>query len=114
MTCDTIKLLSELIPELGVLTTKSIGPDERDGNREPVIAKVVDESLQRQKLVLLLEEESKENRSGDDHNEKTTEYTCPSIVNAVGLANPGVDLFVSELQKMFISEEAGGSGWLRH
>jgi len=40
-TVDTIKRLTD-IPELGVLTTKSIGPAERDGNREPVYAGLCD------------------------------------------------------------------------
>jgi len=41
-TVDIIKRLADEIPEIGVLTTKSIGPSERDGNREPVYAELCD------------------------------------------------------------------------
>src|SRR3989344_3964152 len=33
-----LERLAREIPELGVLTTKSIGPVQRDGNREPILA----------------------------------------------------------------------------
>ena len=69
VTCDTIKHFAEEIPEVGVLTTKSVGPGERDGNREPVIAGL-------------------------------TEAGKDGIVNAVGLANPGCELFLDELKDL--------------
>jgi dihydroorotate dehydrogenase (NAD+) catalytic subunit len=43
VTLDTLGRLGREIPELGILTTKSIGPEPRTGNPEPVFAQV-DES----------------------------------------------------------------------
>uniref|UniRef100_A0A0G4GXF7 FAD-binding FR-type domain-containing protein n=1 Tax=Chromera velia CCMP2878 TaxID=1169474 RepID=A0A0G4GXF7_9ALVE len=42
VTLDTVKKLADTVPELGILTTKSIGPEERAGNREPVYAALED------------------------------------------------------------------------
>ncbi|MDA0840414.1 MAG: dihydroorotate dehydrogenase [Planctomycetota bacterium] len=42
VTLDTIHRLASSIPELGILTTKSIGPVSRSGNPEPVYAQVSD------------------------------------------------------------------------
>lgn len=36
-TTDTIRRIAEEIPEIGILTTKSIGPKRREGNKEPVL-----------------------------------------------------------------------------
>jgi len=36
-TLDTIERLSEEIPELGIITTKSIGPEKRYGNEAPIL-----------------------------------------------------------------------------
>ncbi len=36
---NCLKRIAENIPEVGILTTKSIGPEVREGNREPIIAK---------------------------------------------------------------------------
>jgi dihydroorotate dehydrogenase subfamily 1 len=33
-----LEKLAKEIPELGILTTKSIGPEQREGNREPILA----------------------------------------------------------------------------
>lgn len=33
--------MAEEIPELGILTTKSIGPQEREGNREPILTQYI-------------------------------------------------------------------------
>merc|ERR1719171_1464777 len=74
VTLDTVKLLAEKIPQLGVLTTKSIGPEERTGNREPVYADIIQTS----------------NKERGDQ---------PAWVNAVGLAGPGCDEFLKELEK---------------
>lgn len=46
VTPETLKLFSEKIPELGVLTTKSIGPVPKEGNVEPVFAEVSPGSYQ--------------------------------------------------------------------
>merc|ERR1719159_658289 len=73
VTLDTVKLLAEKIPQLGVLTTKSIGPEERTGNREPVYADIT---------------QTKNVERGDQ----------PAWVNAVGLAGPGCDEFLKELE----------------
>lgn len=40
VTLDTVARLARDIPELGILTTKSIGPEPRTGNPEPVFAQV--------------------------------------------------------------------------
>eukprot|EP00760_Papus_ankaliazontas_P027788 PhM_4_TR3445/c0_g2_i1/m.21915 len=40
VTYDTCLHLATTIPELGIITTKSIGPEVRDGNREPVYCQV--------------------------------------------------------------------------
>eukprot|EP00002_Diphylleia_rotans_P028964 TRINITY_DN585_c0_g2_i16.p1 TRINITY_DN585_c0_g2~~TRINITY_DN585_c0_g2_i16.p1 ORF type:complete len:354 (+),score=82.26 TRINITY_DN585_c0_g2_i16:49-1110(+) len=40
VTLDTLQLLAEKVPGLGILTTKSIGPVPRSGNREPVYAQL--------------------------------------------------------------------------
>ena len=39
VTCSTniIRRFFELVPEVGVLTTKSIGPEPREGYREPIL-----------------------------------------------------------------------------
>ena len=37
-----VKIAKE-IPEIGILTTKSIGPERREGNREPILAQYYDE-----------------------------------------------------------------------
>jgi len=59
------------IPEVGILTTKSIGPEPRSGNREPI--------------------------AGEPY---------PfSIINAVGLANPGVEEFAKKISKIEIPED---------
>ena len=34
----TLEKIANEIPEIGILTTKSIGPEPREGNREPIIA----------------------------------------------------------------------------
>ncbi len=36
---NCLKRVAEEIPEIGILTTKSIGPEVRAGNREPILAK---------------------------------------------------------------------------
>ena len=33
-----LEKIANEIPEIGILTTKSIGPEPREGNREPIIA----------------------------------------------------------------------------
>lgn len=35
---STLEKIANEIPEIGILTTKSIGPEPREGNREPIIA----------------------------------------------------------------------------
>jgi len=66
-TTDVIRLFSQEIPQLGILTTKSIGTTPREGNREPVLSQVDERSL----------------------------------INAVGLANPGVNEFKEELKEIY-------------
>lgn len=66
------KIMKE-IPEIGILTTKSIGLEPQKGNPEPIIA-------QYNKFPL-------------------------SFVNAVGLANPGVDDFKKSLSKIRIPND---------
>jgi dihydroorotate dehydrogenase subfamily 1 len=61
-TPDIIWRISKEIAEIGVITTKSIGLAERDGNKEPIVSCV-----------------------------------GGSMVNAVGLSNPGVDSFLAEV-----------------
>merc|ERR1719498_880996 len=73
VTLDTVKLLAEKVPQLGVLTTKSIGPEERTGNREPVYVDLTQ-------------------TQNADRGEQ------PAWANAVGLAGPGCDLFLKELE----------------
>ena len=68
---QTIKLLVKEIPELGIITTKSIGPEPRLGNKEPIIA----------------------------------QYTPNSFINAVGLANPGVDAFAEKIKDLNLSPD---------
>lgn len=60
---SVIEKIAKEIPEIGILTTKSIGLELREGNKEPIIAK----------------------------------YAPFSFINAVGLANPGVEEFAKKL-----------------
>ncbi|MEM2974458.1 MAG: tRNA-dihydrouridine synthase, partial [Candidatus Micrarchaeia archaeon] len=41
-TTDSILRIARDIPEIGILTTKSVGPAEKEGNREPILASVGD------------------------------------------------------------------------
>lgn len=66
-TPDVIAKLAEAADGVGVITTKSIGISERDGNREPIIAGV-----------------------------------GGSLLNAVGLSNPGADAFADELNSLAV------------
>jgi len=59
------------IPEIGIITTKSISLTPKEGNREPIIAK----------------------------------YAPRSFINAVGLANPGVDEFIAKISKINIPKD---------
>ncbi len=64
---DVIRFFAEEIPEIGILTTKSIGIIPRKGYREPVLSQA----------------------------------DKASLVNAVGLANPGADEFSKELKEIY-------------
>ena len=57
-----LERIAKEIEEIGILTTKSIGIERREGNREPIIG----------------------------------QPSPFSIINAVGLANPGAEEFVKE------------------
>jgi|UniRef100_A0A7S4FPJ9 dihydroorotate dehydrogenase (NAD+) catalytic subunit len=74
VTCDTIRLFAEHVPQCGVITTKSIGVGVREGNREPVIAGL---------------------------GSTVSTATSDGIVNAVGLANPGAPEFLKELKPLY-------------
>ncbi|MBW2971822.1 hypothetical protein KY359_02185 [Candidatus Woesearchaeota archaeon] len=67
-TLETILLYSRLIPEIGVFTTKSIGPAPKPGNHAPIYCAA----------------------DADDYGELARS-------NAVGLANPGYEVFEEEL-----------------
>ena len=71
VTLDTIERIARSIPQLGILTTKSIGPEPRPGNPEPVYAQV----------------------------------DGRTFVNAVGLANPGTEMFAAELERLRLPED---------
>jgi len=60
--------IAQEIPEIGVITTKSIGLKERLGNKEPII----------------------------------TQYAPSCFMNAVGLTNPGAEMFSQQLKKTHI------------
>lgn len=66
-TPDIIARLAEAVDGVGVITTKSIGILERDGNREPIIAGI-----------------------------------GGSLLNAVGLSNPGASAFAEELNSLSV------------
>lgn len=65
-TPDIIQRIAESVDDVAVITTKSIGLDEREGYREPIIATVGD-----------------------------------SMVNAVGLSNPGLASHVEEISPVY-------------
>ena len=67
---SVLEKIANEVPEVGILTTKSIGLKRRKGNREPIIA----------------------------------QYNSGSFVNAVGLTNPGADVFAEKLSKISIPE----------
>jgi dihydroorotate dehydrogenase (NAD+) catalytic subunit len=75
VTLDTLQLLAEKVPQLGVLTTKSIGPAERTGNREPVYVDL----------------------TGTTNTDREGQ---PAWANAVGLAGPGCEYFAEELASL--------------
>ena len=66
-----LKRIGNEIPELGILTTKSIGPEPRSGNKEPIIG----------------------------------EPYPFSIINAVGLTNPGAKEFAKKISEVKIPED---------
>ena len=66
-----IERIAKEIPEIGILTTKSIGPELRKGYKEPIIAQV----------------------------------SPLSFINAVGLANPGVEEFRKRISKIKIPKD---------
>lgn len=66
----TLEKIVQEIPEIGILTTKSIGLTPREGNIEPIIA----------------------------------QYSPFSFINAVGLANPGVEEFAKRIAKIKIPD----------
>ena len=69
---STLERIAKLIPELGVLTTKTITLEPLEGNREPILAKIyLSESLPNFSL---------------------------GFVNAVGLENPGAEEFARMLK----------------
>ena len=41
-TADSILRIAQEIPEIGILTTKSVGPVEKEGNKEPILASLGD------------------------------------------------------------------------
>ncbi|MFH1036575.1 MAG: dihydroorotate dehydrogenase, partial [Patescibacteria group bacterium] len=65
---SVLEKIAKEIPEIGILTTKSIGPEPKSGNREPIIA----------------------------------QFSPFSFINAVGLTNPGADVFAEKLSKIKI------------
>lgn len=67
---SVLEKIANEIPEIGILTTKCIGLEKREGNREPIIA----------------------------------QYNSLSFVNAVGLTNPGAEVFAEKLSKISIPE----------
>ncbi|MBU2561468.1 MAG: hypothetical protein KKD17_04160 [Nanoarchaeota archaeon] len=67
-TLETILLYSRLIPEIGIFTTKSIGPRPNQGNPAPIYCAA-----------------------------DPAKYGDSARSNAVGLANPGYEVFESEL-----------------
>jgi len=67
---SVLEKIAREIPEIGILTTKSIGLEPREGNKEPIIA----------------------------------EYAPFSFINAVGLANPGVEKFAKKISGIKIPE----------
>ena len=42
---SVLKKIADEIPEIGILTTKSIGPKPREGNREPIFAQYAPDSF---------------------------------------------------------------------
>jgi dihydroorotate dehydrogenase (NAD+) catalytic subunit len=66
-----LEKIANEIPEIGILTTKSIGIEPRSGNREPIIAQP---------------------------------YPF-SIINAVGLTNPGVEEIAKKISVMKIPKD---------
>jgi dihydroorotate dehydrogenase subfamily 1 len=68
-TLETIELYSRIIPDIGIFTTKSIGPVPNPGNNAPIYC--------------------------------SDPAVCPEARrNAVGLANPGKEYFLHELQAL--------------
>jgi len=65
-TPDIILRMAESVEDVGVITTKSIGLDERDGYKEPIVASV-----------------------------------GGSMVNAVGLSNPGMASYLDEISSVY-------------
>lgn len=63
-----VEKIANEIPEVGVITTKSIGLGARDGNREPIF----------------------------------TQYAPGCFMNAVGLTNPGAEIFARQLSEIKI------------
>lgn len=76
---STIERLAKKIPELGIITTKTITLEGCEGNKEPIIAKIY------------------------------LSYDYPNLplgfVNAVGLENPGLEKFVEMIKKVNIPKD---------
>jgi len=70
---STIERIAHSIPQIGILTTKSIRITPKDGNREPVFARYQEEPN--------------------------------SFVNAVGLTNPGAEVFAKRLKEITIPKD---------
>ena len=68
---SVLEKVANEIPEIGILTTKSIGTEHREGNGEPIIA----------------------------------HYSPFSFINAVGLANPGAEVFKRKLSKIRVPDD---------
>jgi len=68
---EVLEKIGNEIPEIGILTTKSVGPEPRAGYKEPILA----------------------------------EYAPNSLINAVGLTNPGVDEYIKKLKKVKIPKD---------
>lgn len=76
---STIERFAKLIPELGIITTKTITLEENEGNKEPIIAKIY------------------------------LNFNNPNLyfgfVNAVGLENYGVEKFTEMIKKINIPQD---------
>lgn len=76
---STIKRFLKIIPELGIITTKTITLEKCEGNREPILAKIY------------------------------LNYDTPNLplgfINAVGLENPGVDKFIEMIKNVSIPND---------